>query len=250
MAQGVPRETADYRNSNTSARFLGCLTSALAKSFAIAPLVMLLQFLPFDVGAADVSLGTGPVIVAAFGTSLTHNGGWLTPLQEELSHCLGRQVTVLDFGKDGQTSEGALRSVGQVIEAHPDVVLIEFSANDAAWFKGFSLKRSRENTARIVQKILRALPETKVFLMTMGPAWGPRSWIRLNLDAYYSLYESLAHELGVGYIDNRPAWKALGENGLRSAIPDGTHPLPELASRLLVPTISKAIVPDCTSGGS
>jgi len=56
----------------------------------------------------------------------------------------------------------------------------------------------------------------------------------------------LAHEMGIGYIDNRPAWKALAENELRSSIPDGTHPLPELVSRLLVPTISKAIVPDCT----
>lgn len=217
----------------------------------IATVLMSFQlWMSSGVARADIGFGTGPVIVAAFGTSLTHQSGWLKPLQEKLTRCLGRQVTVLDFGKDGETSEGALKSVGQVIKAHPNVVLIEFSANDAAWFKGFSLKRSRENTGKIVQAILGALPETKIFLMTMNPAWGPRRWIRLNLDAYYSLYEPLASELGVGYIDNRPAWRALRENELRAGIPDGAHPLPELVSRLLVPTIAKAIVPGCTDSRS
>jgi acyl-CoA thioesterase I len=242
LAKAIQNGTIAFPNSNSAARF--------ARGVLIATVVMSLQLSALShTTAANISLGTGPVIVAAFGTSLTHRSGWLKPLQEKLTSCLGRQVAVVDFGKDGETSEGALKSVGRVIEAHPNIVLIEFSANDAAWFKGFSLKRSRENTSRIVQTILGALPEAKIFLMTMSPAFGPRRWIRLNLDAYYSLYQSLASELGIGYIDNRPAWKALKENELRAGIPDGAHPLPGLASRLLVPTISKAIVPECTDRG-
>jgi acyl-CoA thioesterase I len=208
--------------------------------------VIALQFSIVDeIRGANNSSGTSPMIVAAFGTSLTYRAGWLEPLQEKLTRCLGREVTVLDFGKDGETSAGGLRSVGRVVEARPDVVLIEFSANDAAWFKGVSLQRSRRNTAEIVEAILGTLPKTKIFLMTMSPALGLRGWIRPNLDAYYSLYESLASELGAGYIDTRPAWKALKEVELRTGIPDGAHPLPELASRLLVPRIAKAIVPQC-----
>jgi acyl-CoA thioesterase-1 len=252
MAKSVPSGTVGFSNGNISARFLGGrVTWPVAKAFVVATALTSFQFGTLSgVSAASIGLGTGPVIVAAFGTSLTHNSGWLTPLEEKLTRCLGRRVAVLDFGKDGGTSDWALKSVRQVTEAHPDVVLIEFSANDAAWFKGFSLRRSRENTGKIVQRILAALPETKIFLMTMSPALGPRRWIRLNLDAYYSLYESLASELGIGYIDNRPAWRALPENELRAGIPDGAHPLPELVSRLLVPTISKAIVPGCTDSGS
>ena len=200
------------------------------------------------VRGANAGLATGPVI-AAFGTSLTHSGGWIEPLQEQLTRCFGQPVRVLDFGRDGKTSEWALTSVGQIIEAHPDVVLIEFSVNDAAWFKGFSLRRSRENTTAIIQAIRRALPEARIFLMTISPAIGPRRWIRLNLDAYYSLYQSLATELGIGFIDNRPAWKLLTAKELRQGIPDGAHPLPELASRLIVPTITRAIIPECTGRG-
>src|SRR6185312_2062332 len=131
-------------------RFAATWHGSRLRTLAIAILVLLFDFLALSDGIASVDLRTTPLIVVAFGTSLTHVGGWLEPLQEKLTRCLGRKVTVLDFGKNGETSEGALRSVGQVIEAHPDIVLVEFSANDAAWFKGFSLKRSRENTTKIV----------------------------------------------------------------------------------------------------
>jgi acyl-CoA thioesterase I len=182
-----------------------------------------------------------PMIVVALGTSLTHRGGWLKPLEQHLSSCLGVPVRVLDFGRSGETSAWGLTVISEVIDADPDVVLIEFSVNDAAWFKGFSLQHSRENTTKIVQAILKAKPQTKIFLMTMSPSFGLHGWIRWNVDAYFDLYEPLARELGVGYIDNRPSWKRLTKEELRSGIPDGAHPSPELAARLLVPTISKAI---------
>jgi acyl-CoA thioesterase I len=183
-----------------------------------------------------------PIIVVALGTSLTHRAGWLKPLEQNLASCLGVHVRVLDFGRSGETSAWGLTVISEVMDADPDVVLIEFSVNDAAWFKGFSLQRSRENTTKIVQAILKAKPETKIFLMTMSPSFGLHGWIRWNVDAYFDLYEPLARELGVGYIDNRPSWKRLTKEELRSGIPDGAHPSPDLAARLLVPTISRAVV--------
>jgi lysophospholipase L1-like esterase len=181
------------------------------------------------------------MIVAAFGTSLTYRAGWLQPLEEKLARCLARPVRVLDFGRAGATSDWGIAAVGEVIRSQPDVVLIEFSANDAAWFKGFSLDRSRENTAKIVRAIQEERPRAKIFLMTMNPAFGPRGWIRLRLDTYYDLYRSLADELNVGFIDNRQKWKTLTKYELRTGIPDGGHPLPAVASRILVPTIARAI---------
>jgi acyl-CoA thioesterase-1 len=247
MAKAIQNGAVAFSPGNSAARFLRRLTSPAAKVFVVTTVAMSFQLAALSrTIVTNLSLGTHPLIVAAFGTSLTHHGGWLKPLQDELTRCLGREVTVLDFGKNGETSEGALKSLGEVIGAHPEIVLVEFSANDAAWFRGFSLNRSRENTRKIVQTILAALPETKIFLMTMNPVFGLRRWTRLNLDAYYGLYESLASELGIGYIDNRPAWKSLKENELGAGIPDGSHPLPELAARLLVPNIAEAIVPECT----
>ena len=181
------------------------------------------------------------MIVAALGTSLTSRAGWIQPLEEELTRCLGHQVSVLDFGSSGMTSEWGVAAVGAVIRSQPDVVLIEFSANDAAWFKGFSLHRSRQNTTKIVRAIKEARPKAKIFLMTMNPTFGPRGWIRMSIEVYYDLYKLLANELDVGFIDNRQKWKALTKDELRAGIPDGLHPLPELATRILVPTIARAI---------
>jgi acyl-CoA thioesterase I len=190
---------------------------------------------------ADTQSNQKGMIVAAFGTSLTNRAGWLQPLEEELTRCLGRQVTVVDFGRSGATSEWGVTAVGAVIRSQPDVVLVEFSANDAAWFKGLSLRRSRENTTKIVRAIRDARPTTKIFLMTMNPIFGPRGWIRPNIDAYYDMYKLLADGLGVGYIDNRNAWNGLANEELRAGIPDGAHPLPDLAARILVPTLARAI---------
>ena len=181
------------------------------------------------------------MVVAAFGTSLTYRASWLQPLEEELARCLGHPVRVHDFGSAGVTSKSGVATVGEVIRSQPDVVLIEFSANDAAWFKGVSLNRSRENTAKIVQAIKEARPSAKIFLMTMSPAFGPRGWIRLSLDNYYDLYKSLADELNVGFINNRQQWKTLTKDELRKGIPDGGHPLPALARRIVVPAVARAI---------
>jgi acyl-CoA thioesterase I len=190
---------------------------------------------------AERQSGQSVMIVAAFGTSLTYRAGWLQPLEEKLARCLGPSVRVLDFGRAGATSEWGVATVGEVIRSQPDVVLIEFSANDAAWFKGVSLNRSRENTVKIVRAIKETRPSAKIFLMTMSPAFGPRGWIRLSLDSYYDLYKSLANELNVGFIDNRQQWETLTKDELRKGIPDGGHPLPALASRIVVPTVARAI---------
>lgn len=56
------------------------------------------------------------------------------------------------------------------------------------------------------------------------------------------MYETLADELNVGYIDNRQKWKALSKKELKAGIPDGEHPLPHLAAKILVPNVAQAIV--------
>jgi acyl-CoA thioesterase I len=190
---------------------------------------------------AEASTEQKPMKVAALGTSLTHNGGWLKPLEHQLSGCLEQSVDVIDFGRNGATSDWGIEILDEVIHAQPDVVLIEFSVNDAAWFKGISLRQSRENVQRIVRTLKKAQPHVKIFLMTMSPSFGPRAWIRPQIDAYHHVYRVLADELGVGYIDNLPTWQNLTKRELRAQIPDGLHPMPEWAGRIVVPAIAGAI---------
>src|SRR4051794_35875878 len=102
---------------------------------------------------AEASTEGKPMKVAALGTSLTHGGGWLKRLEHELNGCLKQSVDVLDFGRDGATSDWGVAILDKVIHAQPDVVLIEFSINDAAWFKGISLRQSRANVETIVRTL-------------------------------------------------------------------------------------------------
>jgi acyl-CoA thioesterase I len=66
-----------------------------------------------------------PMTVVALGTSLTHSGGWLKPFEKQLTECLGRPVNVLDYGRDGATSDWGVAILEEVIRAEPDVVLID-----------------------------------------------------------------------------------------------------------------------------
>lgn len=192
-------------------------------------------------GLAEASAEQKPMRVAALGTSLTHSGGWLTPLERHLARCLQRSINLLDFGRDGATSEWGVAILDEVILAQPDIVLIEFAVNDAALFKGMSLKQSRGNVRNIVRTLRAAQPHVKIFLMTMNPSSGLRGSIRPRLNAYYDDYKLLADELGTGYIDNFSAWNTLTKQELRERIPDGLHPIPESACRILVPAIAGAI---------
>jgi acyl-CoA thioesterase I len=190
---------------------------------------------------AESQLNVAPVIVVALGTSLTETGGWLEPLGRVAAERWGRPLTVLNFGKSGANSLWGVGQVERIIATRPDVVLIEFSVNDASWLKGVSLSQSRRNTEEIVARIRGELPRTKIYLMTMNPVYGLRRWIRPRLKAYYDLYGELAKGLGVGQIDNRPAWSRLTRAQLTRAVPDGSHPIPEMTVQLVVPTIVKAI---------
>ena len=197
--------------------------------------------MPRQLTQAEPELKVAPVSVVALGTSLTETGGWLEPLGTVMAERWGRPVMVLNFGKSGANSSWGVGQIERIIATCPDVVLIEFSVNDASWFKGVSLRQSRRNTEEIVARLLGALPLTAIYLMTMNPVYGLRRWIRPRLKAYYDLYGELAKGLGVGHIDNRPAWNRLTRPQLTIAIPDGLHPIPEMTVQLVVPTIARAI---------
>jgi lysophospholipase L1-like esterase len=182
------------------------------------------------------------VIVAALGTSLTEVGGWLDPLGQLIAEQSRQSVSVRNFGKSGANSSWGITQVERLVATHPDVVLIEFSVNDASWLRGISLNQSRKNMEKIVAQIRNGHSSCTIYLMTMSPVLIWRRWMRPRLKAYYDLYGELAEELKVGYIDNRPSWNSLTRSQLAKAIPDGSHPNQDMAVRLIVPTIARVIL--------
>jgi lysophospholipase L1-like esterase len=179
--------------------------------------------------------------IVAFGTSLTARGGWQLPLEAALRDCLQRPVTVETVARSGATSGWAVTMADSVIEKKPDIVLVEFYANDAALNRFMTVNQSRANMDEILSKLKRSLPAAKVIVMGMNPISGIRGFARPFLQSYIDAHRQLAEAKGFDFFDNRPAWLRLSPAELAAAIPDGSHPLPSVAAATIVPGLTAEI---------
>jgi lysophospholipase L1-like esterase len=199
--------------------------------------------------AADPSASAGserPLRIVTFGTSLTASGRWQSELGRQLTLCLGRPVDVVSVAKSGQTSRWGLANVERVIAAQPDVVTIEFAANDAALYHFFTVGSSASEMRRIASTILGKLPDARVLLMTMNPIRGFRqTLLRSRVPEFHRSYHLLARELGIGLVDNEATWAGMSADALAAAIPDGLHPTPAAAAAVIIPNIKAVLAPGC-----
>ena len=179
--------------------------------------------------------------VVALGTSHTARGGWQQPLADALTRCLATHVDVLNHGKSGANSHWGVTEAARISPAQPDVVLIEFAANDASLHGGVSISRSRENITTIVNELRTKRPTVRIILMAMNPVSGMRGALRPLLDRYDDLYRDLAETLHVEFVDHRPAWHTMSAGALRAAIPDGLHPSERTAAEVIVPALTERI---------
>jgi len=179
--------------------------------------------------------------IIALGTSHTARGGWQRPLADALKTCLGRPVDVIDHGKSGANSQWGLGQVPQVAAASPDIVLIEFGANDAALHSGVSEAASRTNITAMVRELRSRVPGVRIILMAMNPMHGLRGALRPWLDDYYDMHRALAAALGVEFVDHRPAWRRMSADDRDRVIPDGVHPDAAAAAGIVVPALADLI---------
>ncbi|MEH3145452.1 MAG: SGNH/GDSL hydrolase family protein [Methylobacterium frigidaeris] len=226
----------------------------LGTGFALSLALMILP----QGGAADpappAASGSGPVAAEAppprgdavrivtLGTSLTARHGWQPDLAARLQAAWGRPVTVHAVARGGAGSRWGLGQVAAVLAHDPDIVLIEFAANDADLRRRTGLSESRDNHVRLIAAIRERRPGTRIHLMTMSPQHGlVRRWIlRPFMDAYSDQYAALSREAGVGLIDVRPLWREDSVDPGRD-IPDGAHPTRAATLRITVPAIVRAL---------
>ncbi|MBX5001660.1 SGNH/GDSL hydrolase family protein [Rhizobium lentis] len=178
-----------------------------------------------------------PLRIVAFGTSLTARGGWQSSLQTRLAACLQRPVRVGSVAKSGETSSWALTQLDRVVAEQPNVILIELYANDATLHRFVSLAQSRRNIGDILDQLHQRLPRARIILMAMNPFSGLRGMIRPFVDSYISVHQAEAQKRGIEFVDHRPGWERLTPEDLAAAIPDGAHPRPEVASKIIVPEL-------------
>jgi hypothetical protein len=185
-----------------------------------------------------------PFTIAALGTSLTARGGWLEALPGGLAPRLLRPVVTHNFGRVGANSRQGLALLDAVVGALPEVVLLEFAINDAAVHRGVSLAESVTNLTRMVRELRRALPDLRLYLMTMSPVRGWYRLLRPRLNVYYDEYAAIAAREQAGLIDHRRAWAALSPAELAEALPDGRHPIARVARAIVAAHVLAAIVQD------
>jgi len=190
---------------------------------------------PLPVATFQNLQASKPQTVVVYGTSLTVKGTWVTALNEYFEKQHPGEVNFVKAAKSGMDSNwGVANFKERVLSQNPDLVFIEFSANDAATPRGISIEKSLANLDTMIQELHGQNPKAEVVLQTMNPAWdSPRMQKkkygseRPNLAAYYDAYRHYANEHGLPLVDNYTNWqKILQEEPERfqKMVPDGIHP--------------------------
>lgn len=202
---------------------------------------------PADRPLPAAALPDHPLRIVAFGTSLTARALWPERLAADLTRCLGHPVMVDRIARPGADSGWGLAQAGQVLEARPDIVVIEFAINDADLFDGVSLDTSVARHLQLIGRLTEGNKGPAVLLMTTNPvASGWRRVQRLRLGAYYLAYRGLAAQTGSGLADLWPRWTVpIGGDGL--------HPDPEAEAEVALPVLTRLIADrhgkSCEAGG-
>lgn len=191
---------------------------------------------PQDRPVAPMALPGDPLRIVALGTSLTARATWPDALARALAACSGRRVALRVVAEPGADVRWGLEAASRFGEPAPDIVLIEFSANDADLLDGLFPSSALGQTGRLIDVLRQKMPEARIVLMTMNPVTGLRRHLqRPFLELHDAGYRRLSVERGVGLVDLAPRWAARPD--LAAALPDGLHPDPGTATELMLPVL-------------
>jgi acyl-CoA thioesterase-1 len=146
------------------------------------------------VAAADARDQPGAMAtIVAFGDSLTAGFGVSSedaypPTLERRLREDGYAYRVVNAGVSGETTAGGLRRVDRVLKARPNLVILELGANDG--LRGFSPEQTRENLARIIERLQAGGATVLLAGMRVPPNYG---------DEYARAFEAVFPELARRY---------------------------------------------------
>jgi acyl-CoA thioesterase I len=172
--------------------------------------------------------------VVLYGTSLTSGGEWTKAVKKWFDVTYPGLVNVVNSAGPGQNSDWGLKNLNSRVLAHkPDLVLLEFSYNDASEKFQLPLERGMQNLDAMVKALEGFNPAATIVLQVMNIGWdapnGNRSQsTRPRLEAFNDNYRNLCtHSFDDMLLDHYPNWRKLKETEPRvfqSYVPDGTHP--------------------------
>jgi lysophospholipase L1-like esterase len=193
------------------------------------------------------------VTIVVYGTSLSAEkcafwrqtgGAWVTYLRRALSPNTDGLITVTNAAKWGSDSDWGLKKLrSRVLTHEPDVVLLEFSVNDADIRRSVSMSRSRENLLAMIQRIGEHDKSCNIVLMTMNPAFGRPLSDRPRLEDYYQIYRDVAEDQALLLVDHMDTWRRLLAHHpeMSKHFPDGLHPDATACERVILPNVLQAL---------
>lgn len=180
-----------------------------------------------------------PLRVAVLGTSLTARYDWPKDTAAALEICLGQAVELTILARGGAASDWGAGQADALRATAPDIILIEFTINDADLRRRVSLAEA-ETYHRTLVEALRAGGKTpRILLVTLNRARGLKAVLRPRIAAYEAQYDALARDLDLGRLSLGPAWEAaLTAGEPKRMIPDGVHPSPEAVAHVVTPNVT------------
>ncbi len=188
-------------------------------------------------------LANEPAHLLFLGTSLTARGDWVRALEAELQTCRAGDLRIEVLAKPGHSvrwGRPALAArLADASAARPDMIVAEFSINDATLLRGLPLVWARGETLRLIEQSQEAgIP---LYLATMSPAFGQNWAERPGHANYMALYRELAEHHGTGLVDTEAHWRELAPEERRRLLPDGLHPTQEAMRLITVPAFRAAL---------
>lgn len=191
--------------------------------------------LPREIEASPLPAIPDRPRIVAMGTSLTARYDWPDRTARLLEACLGSPVDLTVIAGSGKTSAWGQDQIPALIAARPDLVVMEFTANDADLRRGIGPARSDALHGAILAALRDAHPQVRVLLLGMNPSFRLRGALRWRETRYLSDYAARAGaDPRVGYFDLAPDWAAeIAGAGQAAVLPDGLHPKASAAGRVI-----------------
>jgi len=158
--------------------------------------------------------------VVFLGNSITERGEW----QEILA---GYRYPVVNRGVGGDNSFGILARMDEVLTAKPRAIFLMDGINDL--FRGLPYEVSISNYRRIIRKIKRESPKTKIYIESALPineSMTTAAYTKgrnVKVPELNARIQQLAEEENITYINIVPLFSDAQGNLRKDLSPDGVH---------------------------
>jgi acyl-CoA thioesterase-1 len=179
----------------------------------------------------------GRKVLVAFGDSLTAGFGappgksYADFLQQDIDR-KGYRWRVVNLGVSGDTSTDGLARMPEVLDAHPQIVILELGANDG--LRGIPVDRMRDNLEQMIVSLQKTGAKVVLAGMTLPPNYGRE---------YISGFENAYRDLGRKYRLTIIPFLLEGVGGHADLMQgDGLHPTAE-GNRRVAANVMRTIEP-------